>query len=342
MGIVSAGMFLPAPVLTADEIAQASGLPKWVVTDKLGINRKHIRDPNLHPNVMATRAAEQCLERAGSDPKSIDVVLCTTEEWKEYSLWTAGIDLANEIGAANAWGIDVHMRCATTIASLKLARSLMRDDPSINTVLIAGGYVLSDFVDFANQDTAFLFNLGSGAGALLVQRGWPYNQVLGTHLISDGSMSRHVIVPASGTIQHPSDQAVKNGLFKFASVEPEAMKARLSGVSTANWMLCIDEALRKSGLKPDGAPYTRDDINYLNMILVKPSAHRQMLDLLGLEEDQSCYLGHIGHIGEQDSIISIIEGERTGRLTSGDLMVVVGAGIGYVWGAAIVKWGPCQ
>ena len=342
MGIVSARMFLPAPVLTAAEIAEASGLPQWVVTDKLDISRKHVLDPKLHPNVMATKAAEQCLERAGSDPMSIDVVLCTTEEWKEYSLWTAGIDLANEIGAAKAWGIDVHMRCATTIASLKLARSLMRDDPSINTVLIAGGYVLSDFVDIANLDTSFLFNLGSGAGALLVQRGWPYNQVLGTHLKSDGSMSRNVIVPASGTVLHPSDQAVNDGLFKFDVVEPDAMKARLSGVSTANWMYCIDEALRKSGMKPDGAPYTSDDISYLNMILVKPSAHRQMLDLLGLGEDQSCYLGHIGPIGEQDSIISIIEGERTGRLTSGDLMVVVGAGIGYVWGAAIVKWGPCR
>jgi 3-oxoacyl-[acyl-carrier-protein] synthase-3 len=342
MGIVATGMYLPDTVMTAEEIADASGLPLWVVREKLGINQKHVTDPAVHPNMMAARAARQCLDNAGIDPKEIDVVLCTTEEWKEYNLWTAGIDLAQEIGATNAWGMDMHMRCATTIAALKLARSLMRDDPSIDTILIAGGYTVADFIDFSNLRTSFLFNIGAGAGAMLVKRDWPENHVLGTHLMSDGSMSRHVIVPASGTMQHPTDQAVADGLFTFDLVEPEAMKDRLNEVSIDNWMACVDEALRKSGTKPDGTPYTRADLEYLNMLLVKPSAHKQILDLLGLTEDQSCYLGDIGHIGEQDSIISIIEGERSGKLKPGDLMVIVGAGIGYVWGAGIVQWGPAQ
>ena len=342
MGIVSTGMFLPEAVMGAEEIAAESGLPEWVVREKLGINQKHIPEPGMHPNLMAAKAAAQCLEKANVDPKEIDVLLCTTEEWKEYNLWTAGIDLAYEIGATNAWGMDMHMRCATTIAALKLARSLMRDDPSIDTIMIAGGYVIGDFIDHTNLRTSFLFNIGAGAGAMLVKRDWPENHVLGTHLMSDGSMSRHVIVPASGTVQHPTDEAVAKGLFKFDLVEPEAMKARLGEVSIDNWMTCVDEALRKSGTKSDGTSYTRADLDYLNMLLVKPSAHKEILDLLGLTEDQSAYLSDIGHIGEQDSIISIIEGERTGKLKPGDLMVIVGAGIGYVWGAGVVQWGRAQ
>jgi 3-oxoacyl-[acyl-carrier-protein] synthase-3 len=339
MGIVSTGMFLPDTVMSAEEIAAQSGLPEWVVREKLGITQKHIPEPGMHPNLMAAKAAKECLEKADVDPKEIDVLLCTTEEWKEYNLWTAGIDLAYEIGATNAWGMDMHMRCATTIAALKLARSLMRDDPSIDTIMIAGGYVIGDFIDHTNLRTSFLFNIGAGAGAMLVKRDWPENHVLGTHLMSDGSMSRHVIVPASGTVQHPTDAAVAGGLFKFDLVEPEAMKSRLQEVSIDNWMTCVDEALRKSGTKPNGTPYTRADLGYLNMLLVKPSAHNEILDLLGLTEDQSVYLGDIGHIGEQDSIISIIEGERTGKLKPGNLMVIVGAGIGYVWGAGVVQWG---
>jgi len=338
-GIVATGMYLPDTVMTAEEIAETSGLPLWVVKEKLGITQKHIPEPGLHPNMMAVEAAKQCLANADVDPKEIDVLLCTTEEWKEYNLWTAGIDLAYEIGATNAWGMDMHMRCATTIAALKLARSLMREDPGINTIMIAGGYTIGDFIDHTNLRTSFLFNIGAGAGAMLVKRDWPENHVLGTHLMSDGSMSRHVIVPASGTVQHPTDAAVEKGLFKFDLVEPEAMKKRLGEVSIDNWMTCVDEALRKSGTKPDATPYTRADLDYLNMLLVKPSAHAEILDLLGLTEDQSAYLGEIGHIGEQDSIISIIEGERTGKLKPGDLMVIVGAGIGYVWGAGVVQWG---
>jgi 3-oxoacyl-[acyl-carrier-protein] synthase-3 len=342
MGIVAAGMYLPETLMTAAEIAEASGMEEWVVREKLGIERKHVTDPRVHPNEMAAKAARQCLNKAGMDPKEIDVLLCTTEEWKEYALWTAGIDLAAEIGAVNAWGIDVHMRCATTIAALKLARALMHDDLSIDTVMIAGGYTVADFIDFSNPRTSFLFNIGAGAGALIVRRDWPENHVLGTHLISDGSMSRHVIVPASGTIEHPDDRAVAAGRFKFDLVEPDAMKRRLGEVSIDNWMHCVDQALAKSGSKPSGTPYRRDDLGYLNMLLVKPSAHKQILGLLGLSETQSTYLGNIGHIGEQDAIISMIEGERSGSLKSGDLMVILGAGIGYVWGAGIVQWGKAR
>ena len=339
MGIVAAGMYLPETVMTAAEISQASGLPEWVVRDKLGITQKHIPEPGVHPNEMAARAARQCLEEADLDPAEIDVLLCTTEEWKEYSLWTAGIDLAHQIGAVKAWAMDMHMRCATTIAALKLARSLMRDDESIDTIMIAGGYAVGDFIDHSNLNTSFMFNIGGGAGAMLVKRDWPVNHVLGSHLISDGSMSRHVIVPASGTVEHPTDESVAAGRFTFDLVEPEAMKSRLGEVSMDNWMRCVDEALRKSGSKPDGTAYERSDLDYLNMLLVKPSAHNQILELLGIGEEKSAYLGQIGHIGEQDAIISIIEGLRTGKLVDGDLMVILGAGIGYVWGAGVVQWG---
>ncbi len=342
MGIVSTAMHFPDGVLTAAEVATASGFPEQVVVEKLGITRKFVAGPNDHPNAMAAIAAREAIEKAGIDPREIDVVLCTTEEYKEYNLWTAGIDLAYQVGATNAWGMDMHMRCATSIAALTTAKGLMAQDADIDTVLIGGGYVISKFIDLTNPRTSFLWNIGAGAGAMIVRRDHPRNRVLGTHLISDGSMSRHVLVPASGTIEHPTREAIAEGRFFFDLLEPEAMKSRLGEVSMDNWMRCVDEALRKSGTKADGSPYSRADVDYLNMLLVKPSAHRELLGLLGLREDQSVYLGEIGHIGEQDSIISMIEGERSGRLKDGDLMAILGAGIGYVWGAAVVQWGEAQ
>jgi 3-oxoacyl-[acyl-carrier-protein] synthase-3 len=339
MGIVSTGTYFPDTYITAEEIAEQSGLPEWVVKEKLGIERKFIADPKVHPNEMAVLAARKAIEKAGIDPLDIDVVLGTTEEWREYLLWTTAIDLAHEIGAKNAWGVDVHTRCATTIAALKFAKGLMADDPGIDTILIGGGYVTSHFIDFTDADTSFLFNIGAGAGAIIVKRDWPENRVLGMHLIADGSMSRHVIVPASGTVQHPTDDAVARGGFKFRLVEPEAMKARLGEVSIKNWLACVDISLETSGTKSDGAPYTREDIDFFNMSLVKPSAHREMLEHLGLTENQSVYMSSIGHIGEQDAIINIEAGIEQGRLNRGDTMAIIAAGIGYVWAGAIVQWG---
>jgi 3-oxoacyl-[acyl-carrier-protein] synthase-3 len=334
MGIVSCGMHLPEPVMTAPEIAEKSGLSEWVVRDKLGITQKHMAGPDDHPNMMAVLAAQDCLAKTDIQPEEIDVILCTTEEWREYLLWTSGIDLAYEIGATNAWAIDIHMRCCTTVAALKMAKDMMIADPDIDTVLVAGGYRIGDFINLENLRTSFLFNIGAGAGAMLLRRDWPRNQVLGSHMITDGSMSRHVIVPASGTMQFPTDEAVSQGLFCFDLVEPEKMKDRLNETSMDNWMLCVDEALRKSG-------HTRDDLGFLNMALIKPSGYRDMLQRLGLSEEQGVYNSSIGHIGEQDSIINIIEGVKQGNLKDGDLMAIVGAGIGYVWGASCVQWGPC-
>ena len=340
MGIVSTGTWFPETYITAAEIAAQSGMPEWVVREKLGIERKYVADPNVHPNDMAVNAAEKAIERAGIDPMDIDVVLCTTEEWREYLLWTTAIDLAYRVGAKQAWGLDIHTRCATTIAALKMARGLMADDPSIDTILIGGGYAISHFIDLTDVNTSFLFNIGAGAGAMIVKRDWPENRVLGIHQMADGLMSRHVIVPSSGTVQHPTDAAVADGGFKFRLVEPEAMKTRLGEVSISNWLECVDVALEKSGTKSDGTPYTRADIDFFNMSLVKPSAHREMLDHLGLTEEQSVYIGDIGHIGEQDAIINIETGIEQDRLKPGDTMAVIAAGIGYVWAGAIVQWGP--
>lgn len=67
-----------------------------------------------------------------------------------------------------------------------------------------------------------------------------------------------------------------------------------------------------------------------------------MLKRLNLTETQSVYNDRYGHIGEQYSIINIIEGEKRGRLKDGDLMIIIGVGVGYVWGATCVRWGEGQ
>jgi 3-oxoacyl-[acyl-carrier-protein] synthase-3 len=339
VGIVSVGTYTPERFLTAAEIAAASGIPEEVVVHKLGITRKFVGGPDDHPNDMAVKAALDCLSRSEIPAEEIDVVLCTTEEWKEYLLWTAGIDLAHRIGARRAWAMDVHARCATTVGAIKMAKDMMIADPEVRTVLIAGGYRVSDFIDLKNPRTSFMFNIGAGGGALLLRRDWPRNQVLGTHLIADGSLSRSVLVPASGTVEHPSDAAVAQRRFHFDVTEPDFMKERLGEVSMDNWLRCVDEALRKSGPGPDGAPLSRADLDFLDILLIKPSGHREMLDRLGLAEEQSVYLGDFGHIGEQDAMFGIREGLRLGRLRDGHLMAIVAAGIGYVWAAGIVRWG---
>jgi hypothetical protein len=110
------------------------------------------------------------------------------------------------------------------------------------------------------------------------------------------------------------------------------MKRRLDTVSMPNFLAVIDEALARSGR-------TRADIGYLNLLHMKRSAHRAILEALGLREDQSCYLSDLGHVGQQDQMFLIRRGLEPGRLRDADLMVMAAAGIGYAWAAAWVAWG---
>lgn len=335
VGIVSTGVYLPERVMTSRDIAEASGLPLDVVENKLGISRKPVPGEHDHTVAMGVRAAQIAIERAGIDPRSIDLVLSISEEHKEYPLWTAGIKVQYEIGAVNAWAFDVALRCGTTILALKLAKDLMTADPAIRTVLIAGGYRNVDLVDYRNPRTRFLYNLGAGGGAILLQKGYPRNHVLESHLITDGAFSEDVIVPAGGTKEPLTAEGLAARRHFLDVPDPEGMKRRLDACSLKNFLEVIRRSLEKSG-------YIPRDIGYLALLHMKKSAHNAILNALDLREDQSLYLRDYGHIGQIDPILSLELGLAQGKIRDGDVVVLASAGIGYAWGATTVRWGPAE
>ena len=332
IGILSVGIYIPETFITAAEIAEKSGVPEDVIIRKMGIVRKPVAGPDDHTNAMGLWAAEDAVNRAGVDPDEIDLVLCTTEEWKEYPLWTAGVKLAHDLGARRAWAIDVQMRCATTMAVLKMAKAMMLGDPDLKTVLIAGGYRNGDWVDYTNQRARFLFSLAAGGGAILLRKGHPTNRLLESEVIVDGSFSHDVVIPVGGTVEPITAEAIAEGRNRLDCPDPDGMKRRLDAVSMDNFLHVVDRALERSGLG-------RADIGYLNVLHLKPSAHRFILDELGLTEEQSTHLNEYGHIGQQDQPLSIRLGLESGRLRDGMVMVMVAAGVGYAWSASVVKWG---
>lgn len=329
---MSAGTYTPKTFITAAEISERSGIPEWVIRDKMGILRKPIPGRDDHTNAMGLWAAQDALRQADFPPEEIDLVLCTTEEWKEYPLWTAGIKLAYDLGARRAWAIDVQMRCATTMATLQLAKAMMLSDADVNTVLIAGGYRNGDFLDYTNQRSRFAFGLSAGGGAILLRKGHPRNQLFESAVRVDGSFSLDVLIPAGGTMEPLTAEALSAHRNRLDCPDPEGMKERLDALSMQNFLGVMDDALAKSG-------FSRGDIDYLNILHIKPSAHQYILNELGLREDQSYYLSEYGHIGQQDQPLSIKLGVESGRLGDGMLMVMVAAGIGYAWSASVVRWG---
>lgn len=330
IGILSTGLYLPSTTMTSGEIAEKAGLPLEVVENKMGIKKKTVPGPEDHTCAMGIQAARRAIEKAGIDPKDIDVVIYVGEEHKEYPLWTAGIKLQEEIGAYRAWAFDVALRCGTTIMAMKLAKSLLQTDPSVKTVLLAGGYRNSDFIDYKNRRTRFMFNLAAGGGAMILQKGLKKNMVLETSIITDGSFSEDVIVPVGGTKEPLTGESI--GRYKLDVTDPEGMKKRLEQKSMDHFLKVVRESLYKSG-------YEEKDISYVAMLHMKKSAHRYVLKELGLTDEQSIYLEEYGHIGQFDQILSLELADERGKLKEGDVVVLVSAGIGYAWGASTIVWG---
>lgn len=139
---------------------------------------------------MGALAALDCMKNTGIDPKEIDLILCIGEEWKEYPLTTSALYIQDRVRAVNAWGIDVQNRCCTCVSAMKIAKDMMMSDDDINTVLIAGGYRNGDFIDYTNSKMSMMYDLGAGGGAILLKKNYNRNLLLGSHIISDGSLAR--------------------------------------------------------------------------------------------------------------------------------------------------------
>ncbi len=341
VGILGYGLYLPEHAMSAAELAAATG-GRWseaAVREKLGIIRKTVPGPDDGTQEMGARAAHDALARTGIDPMEIDLVLCVGEEWKEYPLTTSATYIQASIGARRAWGIDIQQRCNTTVAAIKIAKDMMLSDPDIATTLIVGGYRNGELIDYTDPDVSFMYDLATGAGALLLRRGLGRNLVLGSHIITDGSFARDTGVYYGGT-EHPIEALPEAELAQLRAAgnrslrvfDAEHMKTGLNEVSMRNWLACIDRALAKSDA-------TREDIDYLNVLHFKRSMHASMLETLGLAPEQTVYLENYGHLGQVDFMISLHEGLKQGKLKDGDLMVAIAAGIGYVWGAVAIRWG---
>jgi len=333
IGVLSLGTYLPAPRMTSDELARATGISRTVIEEKFGVRAKPMPGPDDHPCQMGARAAQRALDRAGVDPLEVDVVISISEEYKERPLMVSGIKIQQLIGARNAWAVDVAQRCCTTIAGLTLARAMMQTDPRIRTVLLAGGYRNGDLIDYTNPRVSFMYALAAAGGAILLRRDHDRNHLLGGALVSDGDFADDVHCAAGGTLQPLTAASVGTPAAMLDVHDVAGMKARLAERSHKNFMRVIREAAAAAG-----APLP---IGYLALLHMKRSAHAAVLDELGLAPEQSYYLEDYGHLGQFDPILSIELGVASGRIAPGSLVVMASAGVSYAWGAYAVRWGAC-
>jgi len=327
------GTYLPDESVTGAEIAQRSGVPEEVVVEKMGLREKRVCPPEAdHPSEMCVAAASEALSDADLDAARLDAVRYHGSEYKDHVVWNLAAKVADELGAEGAAATESYALCAGQPVAVREAASLLRADPGTDRVLLVAASREEDLVDYDDPDTSFMFNFGSGATAMVLERDAPERAVARVResaALTDGSFADDVVMPAGGTRRPPSADTVASGHHSLRVPDHESMKERLAEVSLPNYLEVADTALDRSG-------YARSDLDFAAITHMKRSFHEYLCDELGLGEGGHHYLDRYGHVQSCDQVLALAAVRE--RLSPGDVALCLAAGTGYTWAASVLEW----
>lgn len=328
VGILSMGVWLPSEYEDAEFISERSGIPKDVVSKKMGIIRKcrAVNNDKINPSEMAIRAGRSALK--GIDPLSIDLIIWTGSEYKDFNVWSAGIYVQKELGLENAFSFDLSARCSSNVVALSVAKSMLQTNNKLKRALLIGGHRTGDLVNYSDETSRFLYNLADGGSAIVLEKNAP-NPILESSIITDGDFSLDVVIPMGGT-RVPFSNDTKSSEYHLTCPDIKGMRERLAERSIENFLKVIKDAARNS--------FPSRPVDYLSLLHMKRSAHDTILEHLELSKDQSIYLDHYGHFGAPDQVVSLGLAEKQKNLRHGDHIVLASAGIGYTWSAISFKY----
>ncbi len=334
VGLESWGIYLPKERHTSEYISIQTGIPKDIIEKKFGLKSKTIPGVEDHTVAMGAKASFQALERANITANDLDLIIWAGEVYAERPMMTYGIKLQQLLGnPRRSWAFDINQRCGTFLVGMLLAKSLIQTNPNIKRVLVASGYRNSDLINYKNQRSRFMISLAASGVAAIIRADYKTNEILGISAISDGRFADDVYVPAGGTIEPISAEAIEQDLTYLDVPDPEGLKERLDKYSMDSFVKVIDDALEQSG-------YRQEDIDYLALLHMKRSAFEYVAKAVGVDPyKQATYLENIGHNGQNDGIISLEYGIKNGKIKDGDIVVLTAAGIGWAWNAGVIKWG---
>ena len=158
------GGYRPERVVTNEEIIERIDSSDEWIRQRSGIVTRRFARPDESVIDMAEVASRDALANAGVSPAQIGVVIMATVT-HPYQTPAAAPELAHRLGITNPAAFDISAACAGYCHGISLANDMVRAGTA-DYVLVIGVEKLSDFTDFDDRSTAFIF--GDGAGAAVV------------------------------------------------------------------------------------------------------------------------------------------------------------------------------
>jgi 3-oxoacyl-[acyl-carrier-protein] synthase-3 len=181
--ISAVGKYVPDYILTNKELESYVDTNDEWITSRTGIKERRIlKGEGLGTSFMAIKAAEDLLQKSGTNAAEIDLVIVATAT-PDLPVASTAVYVATKIGAINAFGYDLQAACSSFLYGMSTAASYI-ESGRYKKILLIGADKMSSIINYEDRATCIIF--GDGAGAALFE---PNNEGLGLqdeYLRSDG------------------------------------------------------------------------------------------------------------------------------------------------------------
>ena len=327
--IAGCGSYLPARVMTNDELAAMVDTSDAWIVERTGIRQRHIAAEGEFTSDLAFKAAEKALVDAGLAADDVDMIVVATTT-PDNTFPAVATQVQAKLGLGHGTAFDVQAVCSGFIYGLAVADNFIKGGQA-RTVLVIGADTMSRILDWKDRDTCVLF--GDGAGAVVVvaaenESGNPGGGgtgnsgapgILSTHLHSDGRLTELLYVDGgpsttqtAGYLRMQGREVFRRAVVNMAEVVNEAMAANGLTVADIDWVVphqankrILDRTARKLGLPPERVVVTIDRHANTSAASVP---------------------------------LALDEAVRDGRIREGQLILMEAMGGGMTWGAGLVRW----
>ena len=313
--------WVPPYILTNKELeAMVDTSDEWIMT-RTGIKERHILKGGLGTSDMAAEAVKGLLEKTGTRPEEIGLVICATVTPDMVFPATANI-ISDKTGIKNAFSFDMNAACSGLLYSLVTASKYI-ETGYVKKAIVIGADKMSSITDYTNRDTCVLF--GDAAGAIMLEPTTEEVGIMDSIMQSDGSGRIHLHMKAGGSLKPPSYETIDakehfvyqegQPVFKFAVTKIADVAA---------------EIMARNNLKSE-------DITYLvphqaNLRIIDATARR-----MGVGTEQ--VMINIERYGNTTGgTIPLCLWEWENKLKKGDNIILAAFGGGFTWGSIWLKW----
>ena len=312
----SVGGYLPQRLVSNDDLAKmVETSDEWIV-QRTGIRQRYLAAEGEMTSDLAAAASRQALERAGLQPKDIDLVIVATTT-PDMTLPATAAIVQNKLGMHNGAAFDLQAVCSGFVYAMAVADSYLKNGMG-QRALVIGAETNSRILDWEDRTTCVLF--GDGAGAAVIELADEGGRgVLASSLRSDGSHWQKLYAdggPSStqtvGRLRMEGREVFKHAVAMITDVVYSVLEQTGNTVDDLDWFVphqankrIIDGAGAKLGIPPEKVILTVDRHANTSAASVP---------------------------------LALWEGLADGRIKQGDLVMLEAMGGGFTWGASLIRW----